>query len=272
MKRMRLRYAGVCDDCGTPLLAGSPAKYDRDTKRVYCVEHGTDSTEQSAAVAESEPGVVHPGDPGASARREHDRRRQRREANIRTKHPKVGGLILALTDDPQTTKAWATGATGEEQLGSRLNELSTDTLRVLHDRRLPGTRANVDHLVIAPTGIWVIDAKKYKGRPELRIEGGILRARTEKVVVGGRDQTKLIDGMHKQVAIVASIVGDEVPVRGVLCFIEADWPLMGGAFITRGVQVLWPKKLYMKLRESGVLDGAAIGALHAELGKGLPPA
>lgn len=280
MKRMRLRYAGRCAACELHLSAGSPAKYDPDTKHVYCVEHDPDdeaaaAAEDSAADEHPEPQpetVIEAGDPGASARREHDRRRQRREETIRTKHPKVGGLILALTDDPQTTKAWATGAAGEERLGARLNELSTDTLRVLHDRRIPGSRANIDHLAITPTGVWVVDAKKYKGRPELRIEGGILRPRREKVVVGGRDQTKLVAGMHKQVDVVAGVVGPDVPVHGVLCFVEADWPLVGGAFTTQGVQLLWPKKLYPKLQEPGPLDVAAISALHACLASGLPSA
>ena len=27
-----------------------------------------------------------------------------------------------------------------------------------------------------------------------------------------------------------------------LCFVEADWPLMGGDFTIAGVSVLWPKK------------------------------
>ena len=36
---------------------------------------------------------------------------------------------------------------------------------------------------------------------------------------------------------------------GALCFVEAEWPLVGGAFITRGVHVLWPKRLAKVLTE-----------------------
>ncbi|MFT3872009.1 MAG: hypothetical protein QM714_05075 [Nocardioides sp.] len=50
--------------------------------------------------------------------------------------------------------------------------------------------------------MWVIDAKRYKGKPELRIEGGILRPRVEKVLVGRRNCTKLVDGVLKQVDLV----------------------------------------------------------------------
>jgi hypothetical protein len=110
-----------------------------------------------------------------------------------------------MSDDSQSTTAWNTGALGEERLGQRLNELSADTMRVLHDRRTPGTRANIDHIAVTPTGIYVIDAKKYKGRPSLKVEGGILRPRTEKLLVGTRDQTKLVDGVLKQVDVVRAI-------------------------------------------------------------------
>ncbi|MBC7596691.1 MAG: NERD domain-containing protein [Kineosporiaceae bacterium] len=87
---------------------------------------------------------------GASARREHDRRSQGRERRIRQSQPMWGGLILALTDDPQTTKAWAVGAEEEERLGRRLDNLAGENIRVLHDRRIPRTRANLDHIVVAP--------------------------------------------------------------------------------------------------------------------------
>jgi hypothetical protein len=41
-------------------------------------------------------------------------------------------------------------------------------LRVLHDRRIPGTQANIDHIAITSTGIYVIDAKRHVGkRPTL---------------------------------------------------------------------------------------------------------
>lgn len=32
-----------------------------------------------------------------------------------------------------------------------------------------------------------------------------------------------------------------------LCFVDASWPLIGGAFTIDGVDVLWPKKLAERL-------------------------
>ncbi|WP_308116527.1 hypothetical protein [Leifsonia poae] len=66
---------------------------------------------------------------------------------------------------------------------------------------------------VGPFGVWVIDAKRYKGRPRLQVEGGLLRPRVEKLVVRGRDQTKLVDGVLKQVGLVQPVVAD-VEVRG----------------------------------------------------------
>lgn len=289
-KTMRLRYAGACRVCGTALPAGTEAVYERTTKTVRCLSHdagspadadGHQRDESAAASVEAGPSPEHSPPPetpldsgaaGASARREFERRKARREERIRTSHPKLGGPILALTDEPQSTTAWDTGARGEEQLGKGLDERSSDRLRLLHDRRIPKSRANIDHLAVAPTGVYVIDAKKYRGRPHLKVEGGILRPRVERLLVGSRDCSRLVDGVVKQVDVVHGLLGEDVPVQGVLCFVEADWPLIGGAFVTRGVQALWPRKLYPQLALDGPLGDDRIAEVHRTLARGLPPA
>jgi hypothetical protein len=116
----------------------------------------------------------------------------------------------------------------------------------------------------------VIDAKRYKGRPELKIEGGLLRPRTEKVLVGRRDRTTLVDGVLKQVRLVREVV-DELPVTGALCFVEADWPLIGGVFRNPRGDVLWPKRLAKFLSEmvGGVVD---VGSVREDLASRFEPA
>lgn len=271
---MRLRYAGTCRVCSVELPKGSDAVYERSTKSVRCVScvvpiaAAAEPATQTDRAAED----VDSGVPGASARREFERRHARREERVRSKHKRLGGVILALSDDPQSTRAWDTGAVGEERLGARLNELAGASLRVLHDRRIPRSTANIDHLAIAPTGVYVIDAKRFRGRPSLIVEGGFIRPRVEKLMVAGRDRSKLVDGVLKQVDLVRGIVGDGVPVRGVLCFVEADWPLIGGSFVTRDVDVLWPKKLCTQLQEPGTLAASEVARLHELLARELRPA
>ncbi|WP_254803977.1 hypothetical protein [Curtobacterium sp. YR515] len=97
----------------------------------------------------------------------------------------------------------------------------------------------------------------------------------EKLVVGG-DRTKLVDGVLRQVALVRELV-DPVPVHGALCFVGADWPLVGGSFTARGVEVCWPGKLAKRLAAlEGSTDVTAVGrdrlALPARLSDDARPA
>jgi hypothetical protein len=91
-KRMRLRYAGSCRVCGVDLPAKNEAVYERSTKTVRCLDHD----EPSEVVAEVPQEPSDPGVPGASARREFERRAARREQRIRAAHPKLGGKKLYL--------------------------------------------------------------------------------------------------------------------------------------------------------------------------------
>lgn len=264
---MKLRYAGVCRLCGSELRAKEEAIYERFTKTVRCLECPTDAV---AAVITNgtEPGLVEAtledaGVAGSSARQQYERRKAKDEERLRRKWGKLGGIAVALSDERQSTKAWATGAVGEERLGARLDSLVSESIAVLHDRRIPGTTANIDHIAITTAGIWVVDAKRYKGRPELKVEGGIIRPRVEKLLVGHRDCTKLLDGVSRQVDLVRDAVG-EIPVTGALCFVEADWPLVGGAFTARGVHVLWPKRL-AKILTDAVPAGVDVAAVRESL-------
>ncbi|MBB1514047.1 NERD domain-containing protein [Tessaracoccus sp. MC1627] len=187
----------------------------------------------------------------------------------------MGRFLLAVFDDPQSTRAWSVGAEGERMLSEMLASMAGDSLRVLHDRRIPRSRANIDHLAVCPTGVVVVDAKRYRNaRPTLRVEGGLIRPRVESLIVGGRDRSALVTGMQKQVALVRAALADrpEVPVRGVLCFVDADWPLIGGSFAINDVAVVWPKKLKAMLTEPGPLDEAQLADLQWELHEAFPRA
>jgi hypothetical protein len=270
------------------------AVHDRAARKVTCLgcASGEGSVGEVAAASPVDPPVVRAdavradeladneevfaGIAGASAQREYERRKNNRETRIRAQHPLVGGLILAMSDDPQSTKAWATGSSGEERLGRRLNRLARPDLHVLHDRRIPRTRGNIDHMVVAPSGVYIVEAKKYKGRPSLRVEGGIIRPRVEKLMVGSRDCTKLVDGVHKQIEQVQSALESAgfggVPVTGMLCFVEGDWPLIGGDFSVGGLHVLWPKRAAERITRSGPLDPSTTQRLHQTLASAFPPA
>jgi DNA-directed RNA polymerase subunit RPC12/RpoP len=255
MKKMKLRYAGKCLECGASLPARSEAIYESETKTVRCLDCGDSVGEPTVQESESSVGLAlaEPGIAGSSARREYKRRKARDEERLRERWGRFGALAVALSEERQSTKAWERGAVGEERLGARLDSLVENGIAVFHDRGIPGSKANIDHIAITPGRIWVIDAKRYKGRPELKVEGGLFRPRVEKLLVGRRDCTKLVDGVLKQVEVVRKLVPD-VSVVGALCFVEADWPLIGAFFSTRGVQVLSPRRLAKRLTGESVGD------------------
>lgn len=298
---MRLRYAGTCVRCGASLAAGTTADYDPASKTVACAECPTRRALPDEAVdpdvpplevglhpegrtPATPPSVEGPGGPsprlgvvdgqgGASAGVEFQRRHDARQERVKTNHPRIGGFLLAVFDDPQSTRAWSVGAEGERMLSGMLASVAGESLRVLNDRRIPRTKANIDHLVVCPSGVFVVDAKRYRNaRPELLVEGGLFRPRTELLYVGGRDRTALVDGMRKQVDLVRAALADqpEVPVQGVLCFIDADRPLIGGSFTVNDVAVVWPKELKVLLTEPGALDQDQIADLQWRLHETFP--
>jgi hypothetical protein len=90
--------------------------------------------------------------------RDQNARLARREARLL-----LGRLANALIERPpdqretHATRAWKVGAAGERCVADVLD--ATDCF-VLHDRGVPGSKANIDHVAIGPAGVFVIDAKK----------------------------------------------------------------------------------------------------------------
>jgi Nuclease-related domain len=85
----------------------------------------------------------------------------------------VGGLAataagwgLRFRPSPEAI-AWRRGAAGERRTARLLGPLERQGWVVLHDLAVPGSRANLDHLVIGQGGIFVIDSKQYRGRLQL---------------------------------------------------------------------------------------------------------
>jgi hypothetical protein len=265
---IRLRYDGVCAGCAEVLEAGVRGWWEGDAKAVRCEVCGPAAPPSPKVMPEFD-ASLQPDVAGASAQRQFDRLHQGREDETRTHHPHIGGLILAVTTDPQSTTAWAKGAVGEERVGRRLDRLTETGALVLHDRRIPGTRANIDHVVVAPAGVWIIDTKNHSGTVELRDRGGWFR-RDERLFVGGRERTKLVGGMTKQVEAVAQALDDAtVPIYAVLCFTGADWALFAKPFVVDGVLVTWPRALIKVISQSKGYD-VAVTDVVARLATRLP--
>jgi hypothetical protein len=223
------------------------------------------------------------GIPGASAQRESRRRRESRERNAPPKPKGLAGLVATLRGPSAEEKRqvaagkrWATGARGEELVAEVLARRCPG-VTVLHDRQMPRSRANIDHLAVAASGVYIIDAKRYRGRIEVR-----KRLFGEPMLeIAGRDQTKLVHGIAKQVAAVEAALADiapDVPIQGCFCFVtpegllaDSGLPLLRTLKIN-GYPLFYPRRLAKQLNASGPLMPERARTLTAQLAQRFPAA
>lgn len=141
--------------------------------------------------------------------------------------PLVAGAGLAVaafgSKPARDPDRWARGAAGELATEQLLATLSGRRWAVLHDVALPGSRANVDHLVIGPTGVWVIDSKARRAK----LKAGWRSARA------GR--TPLPTGpVRFEAALVSEVL--RCPVKAVVAVHGRGLPRRGRVY--QGVRVL----------------------------------
>ena len=126
---------------------------------------------------------------------------------------------------------------------------------VLHSLAVPGSWANLDHLVIGPGGVFVIDSKQYRGRLQLDPTGRLWHGRyplapTLGAVSFEADQAAVVlpDPGLAVVPIVA--------VRGA----QVPW----GKVVVEGVPVVPARRLPSMLRQRPALLGPERVAALAE--------
>jgi hypothetical protein len=267
IRRLRLRYPAKCATCGIALSAGTEAFWNRDAKYATCLACGGADVPPEAR-----------GEAGASAAARADELEARAVRQVRRKwgdHAAAVALRVAQTDP--SIRSWGKGADGESRLAAFVEREVGDNVIALHDRIIPGTRnANIDHLFVAPSGVWVVDAKSYKGRVERRDVGPFWREENE-VWIGGRNRSKLADGLTLQLTAVRAALDPDpaaagVPIRAALCFVDSDWALLARPFVVRGVTVLYPGALRDRLRKKGDLPREALQRVANRLALSLPSA
>jgi hypothetical protein len=112
------------------------------------------------------------------------------------------------------------GAAGEEAAAHVLGALSAEGWRIFHDVRWPGrAHAHIDHVLVGPGGVFVIDALVWTG--EIEVRSGSLR-------LDGRRRARQVIAS----AAAAMAIGELLPsvspkaIRPVLCFAREE-PIYG---------------------------------------------
>lgn len=276
---LKLRWASRCSLCAHELAAGTRAGWDVETRLVTCTEclggAARSLQEPSPAGSGSDaPPVAVPfarGQAGASAQREYRRRRGNREARVRERHPYIGGLLLALGGSPRHERAFERGRLGEQATARWLERrLADEPAVLLHDRRMPEGRGNIDHLAVAPRGVYVIDTKAIRGKVRVK---PATAGHGAKLQVNGRTRSKLVFGLARQVRAVREELDrhghPDVPLTGVFCFTEADFPLFGRMQID-GYLLRHRRALAKELAGEGPTSSEAIDALARGLREWFP--
>lgn len=129
--------------------------------------------------------------------------------------------------------------------------------------------------MLAEAGVLVIDAKNYSGRPRVDTFGGA-DPTPRRLFVDGEERTPLVYAMKRQVRVVeGALLGSrtplEVPVRGNLCFVGADWELVTG-YLVAGVGITSCAGLTALLAVPGSLDHTRMEWAHRRLVTALEPA
>lgn len=230
-----MRRDDVCSRCGDVLLVGTKALWNPSKRLVMCVKphsegvllNDQDVHEVIGDDSVPEEVAYDKGKAGGSAMAKHDHLVEAREKRVMARAPKIGKLLLAVYGDPQSTKAWETGAEGEIAIGHLLDSLAEKYgFLVIHDRLIPRSKANIDHIAITQSGVIVIDAKNYQGTVQVKDQSGFFSTPDLQLWVGRRNCMKLVTGMKHQVEVVKAILSKydvDVPVVGVLAFYAASW-------------------------------------------------
>jgi hypothetical protein len=211
---------------------------------------------------------------GASSQAEYERRRAQHRERVRQRRPlilaitaiglvagiafmdsqpAVGWVLIfaallgaanALFVAPNHVTAWATGAVGEARTARFLEPLRAEGFAVLHDRRIPGSRANIDHIVIGPPGVFVVETKSF---------GGQLKVRGNEVYVAGRRKTAMVEEAKREALAVQVALAPELEALGigvvpVICVHRASLPWFGSS--AGGVRIVSGKELVKRLRKA----------------------
>jgi len=179
-------------------------------------------------------------------------------------------LARAAWGRRQTTEAYRVGADGERGAADALKPLADVGWIVLHDRRVPNGKENVDHIAVGPAGVAVIETKNWSGKVVATAEG--LRR-------NGRDAQAALEQVLRQVAAIrrTGALGDvDEQVRPIIYVHRAQIERRGSRrrpARPQGVRICGPRELLAAVSDGPViLSPEHVREIALALSKAMPPA
>lgn len=170
---------------------------------------------------------------------------------------RVQRLRRELERAERNAHAWSVGAAGEAKVGERMTELEPLGWLALHDVHWPGRpKANLDHILVGPGGVVVVDAKNWSGDVQLR--NGVLRQ-------NGYSREQEVSAVLQQGSAVSAILEPDHRrlVQGWICLVGQ--PHLRGT-TSSGVRIEGLETLRGSVAElPSVLDPALVPTIHGYL-------
>ena len=160
----------------------------------------------------------------------------------------------------EQARSWQRGAAGERRTARVLDRLTRDGFVVFHDLAVPGSDANVDHLVIGPTGLFVIDSKQWTGSVHQGGDG-----------LAWHNHYRL-DRTLETVRWEAQVVGRLLGTRAVALVGVHGAHVQGGGVHAQGVAIVPAQLLRSALGYDRVLSDADVELLATAAWSSLRPA
>jgi hypothetical protein len=182
--------------------------------------------------------------------------------------PRAGllGLAAALAGwrmrfhASEQARTWQRGAHGERRTARLLDRLTRDGYSVFHDLAVPGSPANVDHLVIGPSGVFVIDSKQWSGSVHQGADG-----------LAWHNHYRL-DRTLETVRWEAQVIGRLLGTRTAALVCVHGAHVQGGGVHARGVAIVPAHLLRGALGDDRVLSDADVDLLATTVWTRLRPA
>ncbi|MDP1712146.1 MAG: nuclease-related domain-containing protein [Candidatus Nanopelagicaceae bacterium] len=231
-RKISVRRVDSCSECGAVIPIGSQAWWDPTQRILICLSH----TDADHLTPIEDAKIQDLGTAGGSAlamrQKFHDRdqiKAKRDQEIFKISHPFLSRYITPKAQTSNQAKVWSKGAEGEVEVGKILNDLAGKYgFLAIHDRLMPRSKANIDHMAVTSTGIFIVDAKNYQGTIEVRGRMEKFVGGNSQLWIGKRNRTNLVDGVNKQILAVETVLenaGVKFPVFGALAFYKAKWDL-----------------------------------------------
>ncbi|WP_246147827.1 nuclease-related domain-containing protein [Nonomuraea turkmeniaca] len=90
----------------------------------------------------------------------------------------TAGVVAAIVEavyrarSNSSVPAWRRASVAERRTEAQLRKLERLGYRTLHARAIPNSEAQIDHLVVGPTGVYAVDSEKWDKRLPVRVQMG----------------------------------------------------------------------------------------------------